>query len=57
MDERPHRRRQTNYDLPEATRRANRRCSNKRLHALGYQFKYPNYKVGYDALLTEIGLV
>ncbi len=46
-----------NYDLPEATRRANRRCSNKRLHALGYQFKYPNYKVGYDALLTEMGLV
>lgn len=45
------------YDLPEATRRANRRCSNKRLRDLGYQFKYPNYQEGYDALLTEMGLV
>lgn len=45
------------YDLPEATRRANRRCSNKRLRDLGYQFKYANYQEGYDALLTEMGLV
>lgn len=45
------------YDLPEATRRANRRCSNKRLRELGYAFKYPNYQEGYDVLLTEMGLV
>lgn len=45
------------YDLPEATRRANRRCSNQRLRDLGYEFKYPNYRDGYDALLTEMGLV
>lgn len=45
------------YDLPEATRRANRRCLNKRLRELGYQFKYPNYQEGYDVLLTEMGLV
>lgn len=45
------------YSLPEATRRANRRCSNKRLRALGYEFLFPNYKVGYDALLTDMGLV
>lgn len=45
------------YDLPEATRRANRRCSNQRLRSLGYEFKYPNYQVGYDKLLTEMGLV
>lgn len=45
------------YDLPEATRRANRRCSNQRLKKLGYEFKYPSYREGYDALLTEMGLV
>lgn len=45
------------YDLPEATRRANRRCSNKRLRDLGYEFKYPSYQEGYDALLTDMGLV
>lgn len=48
---------QPDYDLPEATRRANRRCSNKRLRELGYQFKYENYRKGYDLLLTEMGLV
>lgn len=48
---------QPDYDLPEATRRANRRCSNQRLKDLGYQFKYPNYRDGYDALLTQMGLV
>ncbi|HUH58378.1 MAG TPA: SDR family oxidoreductase [Pseudomonadales bacterium] len=45
------------YDLPEATRRANRRCSNKRLRELGYEFKYSSYQDGYDALLTDMGLV
>jgi len=45
------------HDMPEATRRANRRCSNKRLRALGYEFKYPNYRDGYDEILIEMGLV
>jgi len=45
------------HDLPEATRRANRRCSNKRLHELGYELQYRNYREGYDLLLTEMGLV
>ena len=45
------------HDLPEATRRANRRCSNKRLHELGYKLQYRNYREGYDVLLTEMGLV
>ena len=45
------------HDMPEATRRANRRCSNKRLHELGYRFKYPDYREGYDHLLAEMGLI
>lgn len=45
------------HDVPEATRRANRRCSNKRIHDLGYQFRYSNYREGYDKLLEEMGLV
>lgn len=45
------------HDVPEATRRANRRCSNKRLRALGYEFIYPNYREGYDKMLVEMGLV
>jgi nucleoside-diphosphate-sugar epimerase len=45
------------HDMPEVTRRANRRCSNQRLKALGYEFKYPNYREGYDELLTAMGLV
>ncbi len=45
------------HDVPEASRRANRRCSNKRLRDLGYEFKYANYREGYDKLLTEMGLV
>ena len=45
------------HDVPEATRRANRRCSNKRIHELGYQLRYRNYREGYDQLLAELGLV
>jgi hypothetical protein len=29
----------------------NKRCNNARLKALGYQFLYPSYKDGYEALL------
>ncbi|NRA23218.1 MAG: SDR family oxidoreductase [Oleispira sp.] len=44
------------HELPEATRRANRRCSNQRLIAAGYQFKFENYQEGYDFVLKELGL-
>lgn len=44
------------YELPEATRRANRRCSNARLIAAGYQFKFNNFQEGYDFVLKEMGL-
>lgn len=44
------------YDLPEATRRANRRCSNKKLLAAGYQFEFENYQEGYDYVLKQMGL-
>jgi len=45
------------HDLPEATRRANRRCSNKRIKSLGYEFKYSDFRIGYDKQLTDMGLV
>lgn len=44
------------HDLPEATRRANRRCSNKRLIEAGYEFKFNNYQEGYEFVLKELGL-
>ena len=44
------------YERPEATRRANRRCSNKRLIAAGYQFQFNNYQEGYEFVLKELGL-
>jgi nucleoside-diphosphate-sugar epimerase len=31
----------------------NKRCNNQRLKALGYTFKYPNYKTGYLELLID----
>lgn len=43
------------HDMPEVTRRANRRCSNARLKSLGYEFKFSNYREGYDRLLTAMG--
>ena len=33
----------------------NKRCSNHRLVATGYRFRYPDYRVGYGALLDESG--
>lgn len=44
------------HELPEATRRANRRCSNKRLVAAGYRFKFNDYQEGYEFVLKELGL-
>lgn len=44
------------YELPEATRRANRRCSNQRLIDAGYQFRFNNFQEGYDFVLKEMNL-
>ena len=46
----------TDHDMPETSRRANRRCSNQRLLELGYQFRFSNYREGYDRLLSEMGI-
>lgn len=45
------------HDMPEVTRRANRRCSNKRLLDAGYEFRFNNYQEGYDFVLKEMGLL
>jgi nucleoside-diphosphate-sugar epimerase len=45
------------HGLGEVTRRANRRCSNKKLKALGYVFEYSNYREGYDSMLVDMGVV
>jgi nucleoside-diphosphate-sugar epimerase len=44
------------YELPEATRRANRRCSNARLIEAGYQFRFNNFQEGYEFVLKDMGL-
>lgn len=33
----------------------NKRCSNRRLKALGYQFRYPDFKKGYAELIDKSG--
>ena len=43
------------HDVPEATRRGNKRLSNKRLLDAGYQFKYEQYQQGYEEILTQMG--
>jgi nucleoside-diphosphate-sugar epimerase len=43
------------HDVPEATRRGNKRLSNKRLLKAGYQFKYEYYQKGYEEILTDMG--
>lgn len=43
------------HDVPEASRRGNKRLSNKRLLDAGYQFKYEHYQQGYDEILTQMG--
>jgi nucleoside-diphosphate-sugar epimerase len=37
----------------DARRGVGKRCSNHRLRASGYQLQYPDYKCGYEALLSE----
>ena len=43
------------HDVPGVSRRGSKRCSSKRLQALGYQFKYKGYQQGYDEILVELG--
>ena len=43
------------HDVPEASRRGNKRLSNKRLLDAGYQFKYEHYQQGYEEILTDMG--
>ena len=43
------------HDIPEASRRANKRCSSKRLQDLGFRFKYKDYQQGYEEILKEMG--
>jgi nucleoside-diphosphate-sugar epimerase len=40
-------------DYSERRRLSSKRCSNARLRASGYQFRYPSYREGYEALLLE----
>jgi nucleoside-diphosphate-sugar epimerase len=43
----------TAADRVEAALRANKRCSNARLRAAGFSFRYPSYREGYTALLRD----
>ncbi len=38
-------------------RNSNKRCSNQRIVASGFEFNYPNYRSGYEALLLAEGLI
>jgi nucleoside-diphosphate-sugar epimerase len=40
-------------EAPPPGSRGNRRCSNQRLLAAGYRFRYPTFREGYRALLAE----
>jgi nucleoside-diphosphate-sugar epimerase len=35
------------------TRRGSKRCSNARMHATGYQLRYPDFRLGYSQLLAD----
>ena len=39
-----------------ASRGAGKRCSNARLRASGYRFRYPTYREGYAAVLSGEGM-
>ncbi|MFT6261852.1 MAG: nucleoside-diphosphate-sugar epimerase [Bermanella sp.] len=43
------------HDVPEVSRRGNKRCVSKQLTDAGYKFKYPNYQVGYEEILKDMG--
>jgi len=40
----------------EQTQRANKRCSNQRLLASGYQFHQPSFRQGYASLIADLSL-
>lgn len=42
-----------NLEPSSSVRGGNKRCSNQRLLDLGYQFKFENYREGYDAMLEH----
>lgn len=39
----------------QPSERGNKRCSNQRLLASGFQLRYPDYQQGYSAVLRELG--
>jgi nucleoside-diphosphate-sugar epimerase len=41
----------------EPGRGGNKRCSNRRLKAAGFRFRYPTFREGYRALAGELGLL
>jgi hypothetical protein len=41
-------------NLKEIAARGNKRISNQKILAAGYQFRYPSYREGYQALLREL---
>lgn len=41
---------------PSRMARANRRCRNSAMHKLGYELRYPSYREGYSAVLTQLAL-
>jgi len=43
----------TQNETTAARLRASKRCRNARLRASGFQFRYPSYREGYQALLAE----
>jgi hypothetical protein len=40
-------------DVDTRRHRTNKRCSNAKLVAAGYVFRYPTFREGYGALLAE----
>jgi len=42
------------HDVPNVSRRGSKRCSSKRLIALGYKFKYESYQQGYEEVLVAM---
>tara|TARA_R110002074_G_scaffold28944_1_gene83190 strand:- start:148 stop:390 length:243 start_codon:yes stop_codon:yes gene_type:complete len=41
-------------DVQQVSRQGNRRCSNRRLRDSGYQFLFPTFREGYQALLGKL---
>lgn len=43
-------------DGPSGRARTNKRCSNARLVASGYEFRYPTFREGFATVLEEMGV-